>query len=61
QTHGLLPGSPAYNAKAGFCTGFGGDTDTITIDQRGQNRDAQCDIGAFEGLSLLTYLPVISR
>ena len=59
QTHGLLAQSPAHNAKAGFCTDFDGFT--VSIDQRGQNRDAQCDIGAFEGVAYNTYMPVITR
>jgi len=39
-THALLSGSPAINAgQAGDCT---------VTDQRGQSRDARCDMGAFE-------------
>lgn len=39
QTHALAPTSPAVNA---------GKDCTVTVDQRYQPRDAQCDIGAFE-------------
>ena len=39
-THALLSGSPAINTgQAGDCT---------TTDQRGQRRDARCDMGAYE-------------
>jgi hypothetical protein len=40
-THGLLPGSPAIDViPAEACT--------LETDQRGEPRDAPCDIGAFE-------------
>ncbi len=61
--HGLKPGSPAHDAKAtGICTDFTG-TGAMTIDQRGQNRDNKCDIGAFEGVAthFYQYLPEILR
>lgn len=59
QTHGLLPGSPAHDSKSNFCIDFDGLS--VTIDQRGQNRNNKCDIGAFEGEAHLTFLPTIIR
>lgn len=45
-THGLLAGSPAIDAGTN-CSG----PPVNGIDQRGAARDANCDIGAFEGES----------
>jgi hypothetical protein len=59
-TRGLLAGSPAHDRRPGFCTEFGTGY-TVTSDQRGWNRDALCDIGAFEGIIGLLFLPVIKR
>jgi hypothetical protein len=60
QTHGLLAGSPAINARGTVCTDF--DTYAVVIDQRGVNRgDGNCDLGAYEGTAYNNYLPVISR
>jgi hypothetical protein len=59
MTRGLLPGSPAHNAYAVFCLDFSGGT--VTIDQRGQNRDNLCDLGAFEGIAYPAYLPMVRR
>ncbi len=59
-TRGLLAGSPAHDRRPGFCTEF--DTGfTVTIDQRGVNRDSLCDIGAFEGQADILYLPLVRR
>jgi hypothetical protein len=41
QTHGLLPGSPAIDAVPP-------ESCTLDVDQRGEPRLAECDIGAFE-------------
>ena len=44
MTHALVAGSPAIDAAdQAFCIANG-----ITTDQRGEDRDANCDIGAFE-------------
>jgi hypothetical protein len=44
QTHALVTRSPAINASDNaVCTSEG-----ITTDQRGEDRDNKCDIGAFE-------------
>ena len=44
QTHALANNSPAIDAgDAAQCTTF-----TITLDQRGEERDDSCDIGAYE-------------
>ena len=59
-TRGLLVGSPAHDRRPGFCTEFGTGY-TVTADQRGWNRDALCDIGAFEGVVGILYLPAIKR
>jgi len=59
-TRALLAGSPAHDRRPGYCTEF--DTGfTITTDQRGANRNALCDIGAFEGVGHLLFLPVVRR
>lgn len=59
MTRGLLEGSPAHDAVAGFCSDYRGYT--LTIDQRGANRDSLCDLGAFEGVAYGVYLPVLHR
>lgn len=59
MTRGLLPGSPAHNAYAGFCQDESGFT--VSIDQRGLNRDNQCDLGAFEGIAYSLFTPLIRR
>lgn len=59
MTRGLLAGSPAHNAYADFCLDPTGGT--VTIDQRGQNRDNQCDLGAFEGIAYPLFSPLIRR
>lgn len=59
-TRGLLQGSPAHDRRPGFCTEFNTGY-TVTTDQRGQNRDAMCDIGAFEGMISKVYLPAVRR
>lgn len=58
-THGLLSASPARNAGPTRCRSLDGFD--VTIDQRGENRDTQCDFGAFEGLVYPVYLPSVSR
>lgn len=55
---GLLQGSPAHDAGTNYCLGPMG---TIVVDQRGANRDSQCDLGAFEGVAYGVYIPVIHR
>lgn len=47
KTHALLIGSPAINAGNPVVPGSGGNACELT-DQRGELRDAFCDIGAFE-------------
>lgn len=58
MTRGLLQGSPAHDAGTNFCLGTMG---VIVIDQRGENRDSLCDLGAFEGVAYGVYLPAILR
>jgi len=59
MTRGLLVGSPAHDAVTGFCLDH--NSYTLTFDQRGENRDNKCDLGAFEGEAYGMYLPVITR
>lgn len=59
MTRGLLTGSPAHNAGTTFC--LDSSSNTISADQRGANRDSQCDLGAFEGVAYGVYMPVIRR
>ena len=59
MTRGLLPGSPAHNVYEGFCLDITGGT--VTLDQRGQNRDHQCDLGSFEGVAYSLFAPIIRR
>lgn len=59
MTRGLLKGSPAHDAVAGFCIDHNGYT--LTIDQRGVNRDNHCDLGAFEGEAHGIFLPMVRR
>jgi hypothetical protein len=50
-THAVIGGGPAHNTgrcAIAFSDGTFNITNTITTDQRGGVRDAQCDIGAFE-------------
>ena len=45
-SHALRLGSPAIDSgDANFC-----DAQRLTVDQRGQLRDAVCDLGSFEYL-----------
>ena len=50
QTHALMPNSPAFNPVTtpddGACAQFQGVG--LTLDQRGEMRDNDCDLGAFE-------------
>jgi CSLREA domain-containing protein len=59
-THAIRPFSPAYNAVLD-CTDLDGDP--VSEDQRGVSRPqrAACDIGAFELVVLVRYLPVVGR
>ena len=59
MTRGQLKGSPAHDAYVGFCLNLTGGT--VTIDQRGLNRDSKCDLGAFEGVAYSIYLPAVQR
>jgi len=59
MTRGLLKSSPAHDAYVGFCLNLTGGT--VTIDQRGLNRDSKCDLGAFEGVAYSIYLPAVKR
>jgi hypothetical protein len=59
MTRGLLKGSPAHDAYVDFCLDLTGGT--VSIDQRGSNRDNKCDLGAFEGVAYSIYLPIIKR
>lgn len=59
MTHGLLEGSPAHNAGTNFCLDTNGYV--ISSDQRGVNRDSQCDLGPFEGVAYGVYMPMIRR
>jgi hypothetical protein len=59
MVRGLLLGSPAHDVGSNFCLDQTGGT--VTIDQRGQNRDNKCDLGAFEGVAFSMYLPIVRR
>jgi CSLREA domain-containing protein len=59
MTRGLLKGSPAHDVGVNFCLDLTGGT--VTIDQRGQNRDSKCDLGAFEGVGYQIFLPIIKH
>jgi CSLREA domain-containing protein len=59
-THAIRPHSPAYNAVLD-CTDLDGDP--VIEDQRGVSRPQRsaCDIGAFELVPFVRYLPAVFR
>lgn len=61
-THALLGGSPALNAGNPLAPGSGGNACAAT-DQRGVARPlgSRCDIGAFEGVVIRMYLPLVIK
>jgi CSLREA domain-containing protein len=63
MTHSLAPGSPALEAGNPLVPGGGGFGACAPVDQRNTSRPqgTRCDIGAYEGMQGMLFLPYIQR